>query len=154
MSVRSRTGTLFGRTYLIAVVLNVAWERAQAPLYEPMGTVWQATRRCVIASIGDGLMILLVVAIGATVFRSGTWFVEREPGKYAFAILVGLVLAIVVELWGVTTDRWAYLASMPRVPRTDIGAVPLAQMIFLTPLSLWTGAAWHRRQPARCRTRR
>ena len=89
-------------------------------------------------------MILVIVAIGTTVFRSATWFVERQPWKYAFATLAGLVLAIAVEQWGLATARWAYLASMPRLPRTDIGVLPLAQMMLLAPLSLWIVVAWHR----------
>ena len=143
------TSALVGRTYLLAVLLNFAWEMAQAPLFEPMGTAWQATRRCFIASLGDGVVVLLIVAIGAAVFRSGRWFVDHQPGRYAFASTVGLVLAIGIEQGGLATGRWAYQPTMPRLPQTDLGAVPIAQMIVLSPLILWTAAAWHSRRPAR-----
>ena len=32
--------------FVVAVLLNFVWEMAQAYLYHPMGTVWEATRRC------------------------------------------------------------------------------------------------------------
>lgn len=124
-------------TFVSAVVLNFAWETAQAPLYEPMGTAWQATRRCFVASLGDGLMVLLAVAIGATLFRSSRWFVEPKLATNAVAAFAGLVIGGGVEQWGLTGGRWAYQVHMPRVPGTDMGVVPLAQMVILTPLSLW-----------------
>lgn len=54
--------------YVIAVALNFAWEMAQAPLYGPMGTLVQASRRCFVASLGDGVLMLGVVLIGYVVF--------------------------------------------------------------------------------------
>lgn len=63
-------------TFVSAVALNFGWDMAQARLYEPMGTAWEATLRCLVASLGDGLMILLVVASGAMLFRTGSWFVN------------------------------------------------------------------------------
>lgn len=130
------------RTFLVAVVLNFAWEMAQAPLYEPMGTAWQATRRCFVASLGDGVMILLVATVGAVMFRSATWFARPALWACIFASCAGLALAVVVEHWGLANGRWAYLARMPRVPGTDVGAVPLLQMVTLTPVSLWLGSRW------------
>ena len=63
-------------TFVPAVALNFGWEMAQAQLYEPMGTVWEATRRCFVASLGDGLMVLLVVAGGANGLSAIRWSVE------------------------------------------------------------------------------
>ena len=135
--------------FVSAVALNFGWEMAQARLYQPMGTVWEATRRCFVASLGDGLVILLVVASGAMLFRSVRWFVEPTPARYAVAALTGLIFAVAIELWGLATGRWAYQARMPRLPGTELGAVPLAQMVILTPLSLWLAGAWRSRRGTR-----
>ena len=63
MSVNRDAARRLAHTFLWAVTLNFAWEMAQAPFCESMGTVWQATRRCFVASLGDGVLILLVVAL-------------------------------------------------------------------------------------------
>lgn len=145
MNVNRDAGRLIVATFVFAVALNFGWEMAQARLYEPMGTAWEATRRCFVASLGDGLMILLVVASGAMLFRTGRWFVEPTLVRYALAGLTGLIFAVAVELWGLATGRWMYQVHMPRVPGTNLGAVPLVQMVILTPLSLWLASAWRSR---------
>lgn len=130
---------LFIRTFVAAVILNFAWELAQAPLYESMGNAWESARRCFVASLGDGVMILLVAAAGAALFQTAPWFAKPRLSTYTFAVCAGLAIAVGVEQWGVATARWAYLPRMPRVPLTDLGLVPVLQMAVLTPLSFWLG---------------
>jgi hypothetical protein len=121
--------------YITGVILNFAWEMAQAPLYASMGTFWPATWRCFKASLGDGVVILAVWLLGATRFGSATWFLRRSVQRVAFAAGVGVSLAILVELWGLQTARWSYGSHMPLVPGTPIAIVPLAQMAVLVPLT-------------------
>ena len=47
--------------FAIAFALNSVWEMAQAPLYQSMGSAWEATRRCFVASVGDGALILIIL---------------------------------------------------------------------------------------------
>jgi hypothetical protein len=63
---------------VVATVFNYAWELAQAPLYEGMEhlrTVWW---HCFVASLGDGLLVLLIFAAGWTALHRRDWFVR--PG--------------------------------------------------------------------------
>lgn len=76
-----RVATLFA----ITVALNFVWEMAQAPLYAPMGTFWQATWRCFRASPGGGLLILVAWLTGARVFRSYKWFMGESRSRLACA---------------------------------------------------------------------
>jgi hypothetical protein len=122
-----------GTVFLISVPLNFAWEMAQAPLYAPMGTLWRATWRCFRASLADG--VLVVWMTGTMMFRSSAWFVRSSKARVAFAISLGLGLALVVELWGLQTQRWSYGSRMPLLPGTAIGVVPLVQMVALVPLT-------------------
>lgn len=56
--------------FVIAVAVNYVWELAQAPLYGPMeGAIWW---HCFVASIGDGVIVLLIFAIGAGLRRTVT----------------------------------------------------------------------------------
>jgi hypothetical protein len=128
--------------FAIAVPLNFAWEMAQAPLYGPMGTFWQATRRCLVASLGDAVMVLTVVAIGSMAFGSPLWFDHPAIRRTTFAAAAGIVLAIAMELWGIHAGRWSYRSYMPTLPGTDLGVVPLAQMGLLVPVTLRLTRAW------------
>ena len=60
--------------FSVAVALNFPWEMAQAVLYQPMGSIADATRRCFVASVGDGLMILAVAMAGAVIHGDAWWF--------------------------------------------------------------------------------
>jgi hypothetical protein len=128
--------------FAIAVPLNFAWEMAQAPLYGPMGPLWQATWRCFVASLGDGVMVLTIVAVGSMVFGSGLWFAQSLIPRPLFAAVAGIVLALAVELWGVQTGRWSYRRGMPVLPEIDVAVVPLAQMGLLVPVTLWLTRTW------------
>jgi hypothetical protein len=65
--------------FVVAVLGNYLWEVAQAPLYrrplyrsmESVRTVWW---HCFVASLGDGLMVLGIVASGGVIFQRPAWF--------------------------------------------------------------------------------
>jgi hypothetical protein len=88
---------------------------------------------------------MIIALTGSAVFASADWFLMFRRFQYGFAALVGLFAAVVVEWWGLSSGRWAYESTMPLVPGTAIGVVPLAQMTLLAPLSLWLTALWQQR---------
>ena len=122
--------------FIVAVLLNYLWELGQARLYLGMeeynpGVFWH----CFVASLGDGIMVLLIVAAGWIALRQPAWFVRPGVRGYLVMITTGLVLAVLVELVAVhKLGRWAYAARMPMVPGLGIGLVPIAQMLILPPL--------------------
>ena len=123
----------FAVAALVAVATNFAWEMAQAYLYAPMGDAWQATWRCVVASIADGAIVVFVLAIARRPWTSAraSYLVE-----YVIVVALALAAAAAIEWWGLTQGRWAYGPGMPRIPGTGLGVVPLAQLALLTPLSM------------------
>ena len=142
------------RLFIIAVSVNFVWEMAQAELYAPMGTFWEATWRCFVASLGDGGIVIVIALIGSALFTSADWFLAFRRLRYGFATFAGLFAAVVTEWWGLSSGRWAYESTMPLVPRTRLGVVPLAQMTLLVPLSLWLAALWQHRVSRRRAGRR
>src|SRR5882724_1976726 len=69
--------------FAVAVLLNYLWELVQAPLYvglESYSTtvLW----RCFVASLGDGLMVLLIVAAGWITLRRWDWFEQPAVVGY------------------------------------------------------------------------
>ena len=119
--------------FAIAYALNAVWEMAQAPLYQSMGSAWEATRRCLVASVGDGALILIILILLRGLAARAS--IERP---YILAVVLGVAVASAVEWWGLSEGRWAYGPQMPIVPGTAVGIVPLLQLAVLTPLTMWT----------------
>ena len=119
--------------FIVAVVLNYVWELAQAPLY--VGLEDYDTRvfwHCFVASLGDGIMVLLIVAAGWITLRQPDWFVRPGISGYLVMIVAGLLLAVLVEWVAVhRLGHWAYTERMPTIPRLEIGLMPILQMLVL-----------------------
>ena len=132
-------GRQLGKTvtaiFVVAVLGNYPWELAQAPLYVGMESFRAAWWHCFVASLGDGLMVLGIVASGGVILRRPAWFLCPGVQGAIVMLLVGLVLGVTVEWLAVhVLHRWAYTARMPRMPGLDVGLVPVAQMLVLPPL--------------------
>ena len=123
--------------FIVAVLLNYLWELAQAPLYVGMEAYnarifWH----CFVASLGDGIMVLLIAAAASFMLRRPEWFVRPGFRGYLVIMMAGLVLAVVVEWVAVhILNRWEYTPSMPTLPVLHIGLVPIAQMLVLPSLT-------------------
>jgi hypothetical protein len=132
--------------FVVAVVSNYLWELAQAPLYVGLEDIRTTLWHCFVASLGDGLMVLGIVASGGLLLRRPAWFVHPGGPGIMVMLLVGLVLGVTVEWMAVhVLQRWAYTARMPRVPGLDVGLVPVVQMLVLPPLICRLVAVWSRR---------
>lgn len=125
---RSTRIRLFLVASAVGLVANFAWEMAQAVLYEPMGTVWQATWRCFVASLADTAMVLALVGVG--------WAVCRRAGSgvgSTAVVALGIALGAAVEWSGLERGQWAYNERMPLIYGTHLGLVPVLQMALLPP---------------------
>ncbi|MCC6244852.1 MAG: hypothetical protein IT353_18540 [Gemmatimonadaceae bacterium] len=118
----------FAWVLLLAIALNFAWELAQSGLYAEADQ-WPARWwHCFIASLGDGILTLVIYAVGAIIAGRIDWF-ESGYSQYPLVLATAVILALIVEWVGVNTDRWSYTASMPLIPGLDLGVVPVLQMI-------------------------
>jgi hypothetical protein len=132
---RWRWGTL-ASVFILAVAVNYLWELAQAPFYVGMEIYNSAVlRHCFVASLGDGLMVMLIVVAGWITLQQQDWFEHPGIPGYLVMLTTGFLLALFVEWVAVhVLGRWQYTAEMPRVPGLGIGIVPIAQMLLLPPL--------------------
>ncbi len=108
--------------FVLAVAVNYPWELAQAPLYEGMSDFSLALWHCLVASLGDGLLVLLIFGAGWAALRRSDWFVNPGRRGYLVMLAAGLAIALVVE--------WAAV----HVAGFNIGLAPIAQMLALPPL--------------------
>ena len=137
---RARTNrTAFLRSaalvFAVAVVVNYVWELAETPLYAGMTRRGEMWRHCFVASLGDGVLVLIILATGWAVFERPRWF--RSPGttEYGLMFAAGAAIAVVVEWIALDVlERWSYANLMPRLPGLGVGLSPVAQMSLLPPL--------------------
>ena len=120
--------------FIVAVLLNYLWELAQAPLYVGMERYNTAVFwHCFVASLGDGIMTLIIATTGRVILRRWDWFEQPGASGYLVMLATGLVLAVFVEAVALQLlGRWQYTVTMPTV--LGIGVVPIAQMLLLPPL--------------------
>lgn len=114
---------------VLTFFLNFIWETGQAPLYQAYGGFSENWTLCAQAALGDIVMVGII--FGAMGFLFGGGWIYRLYGKYlASLFLIGGVLAVVVEKWGLGTGRWQYDA-MPIIPFLGIGLTPVLQMLII-----------------------
>lgn len=121
--------------FVVAVGFNYVWEVAQSPLYAGMSNFSRMLWHCFAPSLGDGLLVLLIFAVGWAVLRRFDWFLRPGVRGYALMLSAGFVIAVSVELIAVyTLGRWEYSARMPLIPSLGVGLSPIAQMLLLPPI--------------------
>lgn len=124
---------LAAAVFLIAVMFNFPWELAQAPLYVAMPPFPARLWHCFVASLGDGVLLLLMWVSGWALFRQKDWFTSPCAVRYIAMVVGGFVLGVIVEAAALEAGRWSYEPQMPRVG--NVGVAPLLQMVLLPPLT-------------------
>jgi hypothetical protein len=135
---------------IFALLLNFAWEILQAPLYAGMADRphAQVIRACLQATVGDAVIMLMAHGAVAAVARSRRWIVAPRGSQLALFVAIGVSITAAIEglaTRGYWIGQWNYLPTMPLVPGTGIGLVPLLQWVVLPLLTVW----FVRRQLAR-----
>jgi hypothetical protein len=131
---------------VVAVPLNLAWEVAQIQAYAfARQGVMADLVGCLVPSLGDGLMTLVISWSGWGLFRRAGWVLRPGARGYLLAALVGFVLAVGVE-WNALhrTGAWAYAPAMPVLPVAGVGLLPVAQMLLLPPVTFVIVRWWWR----------
>lgn len=146
---QSSTQWTLAAIFIVAVGSNYVWELAQSSLYVGMDDFSRMLWHCFMASLGDGLLVLLIFGVGWAALRRRDWFVRPGVRGYALMLAAGLVIAFTVEWVAVRIARsWVYSARMPVVPLLGVGLSAVAQMLLLPPLIFHIvarSAAWRDR---------
>jgi hypothetical protein len=120
--------------------------RTQSPPYVGMGHFSVVWWHCLMASVGDGLLVLLIFLAGWLALHRRDWINRPGIRGYVLMLAVGLSTSVSVEWVAVhVMGEWAYTAQMPLVPGLGVGVMPVAQMLVLPPLIFRIVAVWRRR---------
>lgn len=137
------------RIFIVSVILNFPWERAQSRLYIMADGTAIPWWHCAFASVGDGLLVLLMFWAGRVVFGHSAWFDHPGLRGYLLLAVTGLVTIIPLEWMMMSRMKWwSYTSQMPLIPGIAVGVSPVAQMLLLPPLIFVIVAMWRKKRPS------
>jgi hypothetical protein len=121
------------------LVLNLAWETLQIPLY----TIWTEASAGAIAfaifhcTLGDVLIGAASLLLALILGREGPIAQWRWPRIVGLMLLLGPGYTIFSEWLNTTLFRWSYSELMPtlKLAGIEIGVSPLLQWLTLPPLA-------------------
>ena len=122
---------------LIALALNVIWERVHMPLYSSYEALGQGWTLIAWVGLGDAMYTLCIACAIAAWKRDLNWLHRAGPLEYVSAGVLGLLTAIFIEYKAMLLHRWSYSAGMPILPYLNLGLSPLLQLSLLVPLSVY-----------------
>ncbi len=106
--------------FFISLILNAIWENLHVFLYDNyMGG--EITEFILLrASIADAI-IITTISIPFLYFS----FLQKRPW---LIIILGMIIGIFNEWYGLGTGRWMYNAHMPIIPLINVGLTPAIQL--------------------------
>ncbi len=105
--------------FFTALVINMIWEFAQAPLYACFSDFRMCMWLCFRASFGDAFIVL------------GIYLLLRKNLSLFKVAILGILIAVLIELHALEVGRWAYTETMPIIPFLKVGLTPVLQMALL-----------------------
>lgn len=111
---------VFVYVFIASFLVNLLWENVHAPLYAHHLAAKITEKTLIVASLGDAVILttFAVLFFSVPFLRERLWLV----------IPIGLVVAIVIELYALSVHRWAYNDHMPIIPYLNIGITPTIQL--------------------------
>ncbi len=118
-------------------IFNLAWELLQMPLYEGGNYLADHLTRSLYAVFWDTAIVVGIYLIIGLVRKNLFWLLAPDFFNMGLAIVIGLSLAVFIELRALREGRWGYSALMPIIPFTKIGLSPIIQMLVLPNLAYY-----------------
>lgn len=130
----SRNVALLITVATIAFFLNLAWEILQSPLFSSFINYQQHLLKCLVASIGDAIVILLFYLAIAAMHKNLSWIKNVRATDIIYLTLMGFAFSIVFEKLALSLGWWSYKSTMPLLPILKVGLIPAIQMTILPSL--------------------
>lgn len=126
--------SLIVKIFVIAFILNLAWELLQGPLYLGYSYTSEHMSFCALASVADAVMVVLLYFAFTLIYKNVFWVSELTVPRILLIVLIGGIGAILAEARHVEAGSWSYNNSMPIIPYTNVGLSPILQFIILPTL--------------------
>jgi len=122
---------------LIAFVMHIVWENAQAPLFQGYASFASHFPMCLVGTVGDVAITLFTYFIVALLKNDINWISTLNKKDFVTLAVIGFFIAIGIEWRALLFGQWVYADAMPIIPYLKVGLTPILQMIFLLPLSMY-----------------
>lgn len=106
--------------FLISFFLNLIWENLHSFLYAHHKNQPITEFMLLGASLFDALFITVM----GVIFFKVTYFREKKWWTFIF----GVIAAIIIEWYALSTGRWSYNSLMPIIPIVKTGLTPTLQL--------------------------
>lgn len=121
---------------IISFILQYLWEYWQCGIFynmevDPLHSflMWSAT-------FGDVMMTVGLYLLLSVINKDFNWILNRwDIKEYLFMLLYALFFSFYFEVSALHTGRWGYSSAMPLFPNTNIGLIPVLQLIILFPIT-------------------
>ena len=118
-------------TVLFAFFFNVAWEMLQMPLFKGGVYDWQHILFCVLATVADVIMVLIIYFGFALTYKNVFWVKNLKTNRIILLLLTGGAGAVLAEVWQLSIGTWSYAGAMPLIPVVHVGLSPVLQFMIL-----------------------
>ena len=125
---------------LVAFILHLVWENAQAPLFQGYVSFPQHFPMCLMGTLGDVVITLAIYGVVALLKNDFAWIMSIGKTDIIALAIIGFFVAVGIEWHAMLSGRWAYTDAMPIIPYLQVGLAPVVQMIILLPSSIYIAA--------------
>ncbi|GAB6098781.1 hypothetical protein JCM16358_06600 [Halanaerocella petrolearia] len=123
---------------VVSLVLHGVWEFAQCGIFYTMEGQSTFEQYLLMFSATSGDVGIAVGLYLILVFTTGNldWLMEKMDRKdIVISILYSLFVSFYFEVHALYHNRWGYSEQMPLFPGTNIGLLPVLQLLILLPLA-------------------
>ena len=115
-------------------VLNIIWEFSHYRLYIDLTGI-PSTINLIIASFTDLILISFIFLIISIFRRNIAWIENPNKADYFIIVVMGFLIAALIEIFSVSNNRWNYTELMPTI--FGVGVSPLIQLFSTAIISSW-----------------
>ncbi len=126
--------------FLFGFMVNFIWEMLQMPFYNfsSDATIGELNRACLLATIGDAVILIVMYWISILFLKSRNWFFHLTPYRIAEFLSTGIIFTIIIEYLSTEIfHRWTYGDLMPTLPFFGTGLIPILQWLIVPLVVLW-----------------
>jgi len=124
-----------GLLILLVFLFNLFWEYLHSGLYVSSMLEESYWKTILLASLGDVMYVGLIFVIVSLKNNGLRWIEKSRKVDYILIWILGILIAIFVELKAAYLGKWSYTSVMPTI--FGIGISPLLQLAVTASLALW-----------------